>query len=120
MSKVCQNWAETERFARSFLSELKPNEAGPANGASATVIGLIGELGSGKTAFTQAVARGLGIEEAGTSPTFVIQKFYPVKSAIADHGASPFFEKLIHVDAYRLNSPRELLALGWNKIIKVP
>jgi len=50
---------------------------------------LSGELGAGKTAFTQGIGRGLGISEI-TSPTFVISRIH--------HGRIP----LIHVDAYRL------------------
>ena len=53
------------------------------------VVLLRGELGAGKTTFTQGVGRALGIEEI-TSPTFVIAKIYP--------SATP----LVHVDAYRL------------------
>ena len=53
------------------------------------VVLLHGELGAGKTTFTQGVGRALGIDEL-TSPTFVIAKIYP--------GATP----LVHVDAYRL------------------
>ena len=53
------------------------------------VVVLRGELGAGKTTFTQGVGRAMGISDL-TSPTFVISKIYP--------GATP----LVHVDAYRL------------------
>ena len=51
---------------------------------------LDGDLGAGKTALTQGIAKGLGIRRAVTSPTFTIQKIY--------HGRL----NLYHIDAYRL------------------
>lgn len=61
------------------------------------VLVLTGDLGAGKTTFTQGLARGLGITDAITSPTFVISRVH--------RGAGP---ALIHVDAYRLGSLAEL------------
>ena len=62
-------------WAVNFLAELaKINKQSKQKGAM--VVGLHGDLGSGKTTFTQAVARGLGISERVTSPTFVIMKTY--------------------------------------------
>ena len=76
-------------FAAEFVAEL-------ARGASsATVIALSGELGAGKTTFTQAAARALGVEETVNSPTFVIEKIYPVKP-LRDHAASSLLEKHGH------------------------
>ena len=66
---------------------------------SADVIVLTGDLGAGKTTFTQGLAVGLGIDEAVTSPTFVIARVHP------SAGAGP---DLVHVDAYRLGSAVEL------------
>lgn len=63
------------------------------------VIVLTGDLGAGKTTFTQGLARGLGIEEHVTSPTFVISRVHP-------HPAEGL--ALVHVDAYRLGSFAEL------------
>ncbi|MCX6434449.1 MAG: tRNA (adenosine(37)-N6)-threonylcarbamoyltransferase complex ATPase subunit type 1 TsaE [Actinobacteria bacterium] len=63
------------------------------------VIVLTGDLGAGKTTFTQGLAVGLGIDEAVTSPTFVIARVHP------SAGAGP---DLVHVDAYRLGSAVEL------------
>ena len=58
---------------------------------SGTVIGLLGDLGAGKTTLVRGVARGLGINETVQSPTFNIMKLYL-------KGNRP----LIHIDAYRL------------------
>lgn len=61
------------------------------------VLALSGDLGAGKTAFTQGLARGLGIKRPVTSPTFILVNQYP----------SPGGLILQHVDCYRLaNAPR--------------
>ncbi len=60
---------------------------------------LSGELGAGKTTFTQGLAAGLGVRGAVTSPTFVIARVHP---ALADG------PDLVHVDAYRLRGALEL------------
>jgi len=86
---------------------------------NATVIGLQGELGSGKTTFAQAFGKILGVEENMPSPTFVIMKSYeldPSKAGQIGKG----FKKLIHIDAYRLEKDSELLHLGWEEITKEP
>ena len=77
------------------------------------MVGLEGELGAGKTAFTQAVARHLGVKSKVRSPTFIIIKKYPLKKAQGR-------KFLYHLDAYRLKNEKELLALGWPEIIKDP
>ncbi len=63
---------------------------------------LSGQLGAGKTTFTQGLAAGLNVLGSVTSPTFVISRIH--KSA----GSGP---NLVHVDAYRLNSPDQLMDL---------
>jgi tRNA threonylcarbamoyladenosine biosynthesis protein TsaE len=63
------------------------------------VLVLTGDLGAGKTTFTQGLAVGLGIDEAVTSPTFVIARVHP------NPGTGP---DLVHVDAYRLGSVVEM------------
>lgn len=67
--------------------------------AGGDVLVLSGDLGAGKTTFTQGLALGLGIEERVTSPTFVISRVHPHPSG----GPA-----LVHVDAYRLGSLGEL------------
>jgi tRNA threonylcarbamoyladenosine biosynthesis protein TsaE len=66
----------------------------------ADVVALYGELGAGKTCFTQGVVRGLDVEVRATSPTFVLVNEY--------RGRLPVH----HVDAYRTASMGELLDLG--------
>jgi tRNA threonylcarbamoyladenosine biosynthesis protein TsaE len=64
------------------------------------VVALYGELGTGKTCFTQGLARGLDVDVRATSPTFVLVNEY--------RGRLPVY----HVDAYRTESASELLELG--------
>jgi tRNA threonylcarbamoyladenosine biosynthesis protein TsaE len=85
---------------------LKDLESSPV----ATVLLLDGDLGAGKTTFTQVLAEELGYSESVISPTFAIQKRYPIT-----HG---FFQNLIHIDAYRLKNSDEIEALGWSEWIK--
>ena len=76
------------------------------------MVALQGDLGSGKTAFTQEVGKILGVKENMHSPTFVIEKIYAIDFKN--------FKRLIHIDAYRLEKEQELLHLGWEEIIKEP
>lgn len=97
---------ETQKIAESFVSKITEL------GLEATVIGLYGDLGAGKTSFTQGLAKYLGIKENVVSPTFVIEKIYHLENSI--------FKHLIHIDAYRIEKPEELLSLGFKKIISDP
>jgi tRNA threonylcarbamoyladenosine biosynthesis protein TsaE len=69
-----------------------------------TLITLSGDLGAGKTTFTQGLARGLGIEKKVTSPTFTIMKEY--------RGRLPLY----HIDAYRLENITQ--DLGFDEYIE--
>jgi len=77
------------------------------------VIGLIGNLGAGKTIFTKGLASGLNIKKNITSPTFVLMKVYPV----AKHRQIKF---LVHIDAYRIKSTRDLIAIGASEYFNRP
>ena len=66
------------------------------------VVAFTGDLGAGKTAFTRGLARGLGISDRVTSPTFTIVNEY-------EGGRLPLF----HFDMYRLGSSDELFDIGW-------
>jgi tRNA threonylcarbamoyladenosine biosynthesis protein TsaE len=89
-------------FAKKIL-DLKKKE-------NAVVIGLEGDLGSGKTTFLQGFAKGLGIKEKILSPTYVIMKRFKMP------GGRNFF----HIDTYRINSPGEILEIGFEDIINNP
>ena len=66
-----------------------------------TVVAMYGDLGAGKTAFVRGMARGMGITERVSSPTFTIVNEY-----LGDR-------TLIHFDMYRLGSADELFDIGW-------
>ncbi len=70
------------------------------------IIGLVGNLGAGKTILTKGIAQGLGIKKIINSPTFVIMKVYEIKNKTSK------IKNLIHIDAYRLQSHEDLVAIG--------
>ena len=72
-----------------------------------TVIAYRGDLGAGKTAFTRGLARGLGIQDPVTSPTYTIVNEYL-------GGRIPLF----HFDMYRLHSADDLFDIGWDDYLE--
>lgn len=83
---------QTEAAGEALARRLHPGD----------VVALTGGLGAGKTAFTRGIARGLGITERVTSPTYTIVNEYL-------SGRVPLF----HFDLYRLCSEDELFEIGW-------
>lgn len=67
------------------------------------VIALVGGLGTGKTRFVQGVGRGLGVQEAITSPTFIL---------VREYRGPGIRLPLFHVDLYRIGGAAEVLTLG--------
>ena len=125
IKKISKNIKETEKIAKEFMNLIFRNEnlLGPRKGVSQTlvnsrskksavVICLHGDLGTGKTTFSQFVAKNLGVKRKVNSPTFVIMKRYMLKHKN--------FKNLFHLDAYRLKNHQELLVLGWEEIISKP
>ena len=94
MQKIYETNSSEETFAlgRHFGKEAKPGD----------VCTLIGDLGVGKTVFTQGIAAGLGIEESVCSPTFTIVQVY-------EGGRLPFY----HFDVYRILDPEEMEEIGY-------
>ena len=109
---ITSNARETRRIGEVLAEEIiaTNNEQGTTNNIKkrAVVVGLEGELGSGKTTFIQGLARGLGVKEKITSPTFVILKKYETNV--------PCF---YHIDCYRIKS-KDLLELGFEEIAENP
>ncbi len=73
---------------------------------------LDGQLGMGKTTFTQGVAQGLGIRATITSPTFTILKEYAGQIRVGGQGSTKG-PALYHFDLYRLDDPEEIFQLGF-------
>ncbi|MBR4017129.1 MAG: tRNA (adenosine(37)-N6)-threonylcarbamoyltransferase complex ATPase subunit type 1 TsaE [Oscillospiraceae bacterium] len=88
---------ETEAAGAALAERLSPG----------TVIAFRGDLGAGKTAFTRGLARGLGITDPVTSPTYTIVNEYT-------SGRVPLF----HFDMYRLSSADELFDIGWEDYLE--
>jgi tRNA threonylcarbamoyladenosine biosynthesis protein TsaE len=105
MKRFSKSPENTKEIAANFVKDLK-------TGIKARVIGLVGDLGAGKTAFSQAVGEALGVREHMQSPTFLIEKIYELEEKPWKH--------LIHIDTYRLEKEDELVSLGWNEIISSP
>ena len=87
---------DTKRFGQLLAKNLKPGD----------VVALIGDLGTGKTALTKAVATGLGVTELITSPTFTIVCEY-------HEGTMPLY----HFDVYRVYDPDELFEIGFEEYL---
>ncbi|MCH7882824.1 tRNA (adenosine(37)-N6)-threonylcarbamoyltransferase complex ATPase subunit type 1 TsaE [Patescibacteria group bacterium] len=99
---------ETQKIAEILAQELKKNFLR----RQAMVIALSGDLGGGKTTFTKGFAKGLGIRENILSPTFLILKTYKLRGK--------YYTLFTHIDAYRLEKPKEILNLGWRELVKNP
>jgi tRNA threonylcarbamoyladenosine biosynthesis protein TsaE len=95
------------REAAAFAGTLR------ARADRATLVTLSGDLGAGKTAFTQALALAFGVSEHVTSPTFVLAKSYALPE-----GAS--FRRLVHIDAYRLAEGKDLAPLAFDELMREP
>jgi len=85
----------------------------------ALIVSLEGNLGSGKTTFVQGFARGLGIRQKVSSPTFVVLKRYAIPMR-RKRGRTPFSPSLYHIDCYRLRNAREFAGLDFTSIMREP
>lgn len=100
-----------DSFAIAFLGELME-----INTVGSKVFGLSGDLGAGKTTFSKAVAKELGIQEVVTSPTFGIQKQYK----ILNPKYSRIFTEFVHIDAYRVEDIKETESLRFVELFQKP
>lgn len=100
-----QSAKETKKIARILAKDLIKRQK-----THAQVLALEGNLGAGKTTFVQGFAEALGVKEKVLSPTFVLMKIYKIPR-------SQTFKHLVHTDCYRLDSPKDLLHLGFKKIL---
>ena len=89
---------ETWELAKKLAVELKPGD----------VVCLEGDLGAGKTTFTQGLAAALGVPGRVTSPTFCIVQEHRRQSTADDCN-----RLLVHMDLYRLHNEDDVIAIGW-------
>lgn len=99
---------DTEKFAEYLASKILSG----GERRQAVVISLVGNLGAGKTHFTKAFMKALGINDTILSPTFNIMKIYEIPEK-----SSKDFRSAYHIDAYRIKSA-DLLKLGIRNIFK--
>ena len=93
---ICNSVQETKTFASKLSKKFQKGQ----------VIALIGDLGSGKTTFSQGIAEGLGIKQHVGSPTFKLVSEYVGEEL-----------KIYHVDCYRLNNADDFLNLGGENLL---
>jgi tRNA threonylcarbamoyladenosine biosynthesis protein TsaE len=123
MRTITYSEKETFAFAKKFAAGLKGGE----------VIGLVGDLGAGKTIFAKGLAAGLGVKNTINSPTFVLMKVYQCHSRHALHPPKNTKQhdstvlkrkskitKFVHVDAYRIKKADELSAIGLEEYFNRP
>lgn len=117
---ITKNATETKKLGMLLAQEIisPPLQGGVWGGGKsnkqAIIVSLEGDLGTGKTTFTQGFAEGLGIKEKIQSPTYVILKTYKISTKKTKHRV---FGNLIHIDAYRVRS-KDFMLLGWEELIK--
>ena len=99
---ITNNKEETQQFAKQFAQELHGGD----------IVLLFGNLGAGKTTFTQGVAQGLGIVHRIVSPTFIIMRSYVYEKA-------EILEKmhLYHIDLYRIEQESDIEQAGIRDIM---
>ena len=88
---ISQSVEQTHELAKKLAKHVTPG----------SIISLVGNLGTGKTTFTQGFAKQLGIKDPVTSPTFKLISEYQTINYI-----------LYHIDAYRLDGPSDFLNIG--------
>lgn len=95
MEYISNSCLDTQKIAYEFSKKLNAGD----------VVCLYGEMGAGKTAFVQGLAKGLGIDEPVMSPTFTIVNEY--------YGRLPLY----HFDVYRIADSEEMFDIGYDEYI---
>ncbi len=93
---IIKTEAETLALAKKVAAKLTGGQ----------ILALSGDLGAGKTTFTKGLAEAFGIKKTITSPTFAIMNVYELPVVIQG------IKTLVHIDAYRLESPDEIITVG--------
>ena len=91
---LIKNEEETKKFGEKLCEKL----------TAGSIVALTGDLGTGKTTLTKAIAAGLGVTDVITSPTFNIVKQY-------DSGRLPLY----HFDVYRIGDVDEMYEIGYEE-----
>lgn len=109
---------DSAKATKNVASKIAQSTLRKKPGGRAVVVGLAGDLGSGKTTFVGGFARVLGIRRRMVSPTFTVMRRYKIPST------SPAYRKgyrsLVHVDCYRVHKPAELTIIKFDEWLKDP
>jgi len=108
MQIITKSPAQTRRAGKMLAEEILKAKGRK----SSLLLALEGDLGGGKTTFLQGFAKGLGVKQKITSPTFLIMRKFEIRP--------PEFEYFFHFDCYRIKGSKELLPLGFKEIISNP
>ena len=92
--------AATKKFAKELAQKIMKD----GGGKKAVILALSGELGAGKTTFTQGFAAGLGMKGKVTSPTFILMRSSKIKN-----------KNFVHIDAYRAGAA-DFVKLGFKEL----
>jgi tRNA threonylcarbamoyladenosine biosynthesis protein TsaE len=103
---------ETKMLGKMFAKKIIDHPSSIFDQKDAIVLALQGDLGAGKTTFTQGFFRGLGIRRRAVSPTFVIMRRYRTHNSR--------FKNVYHFDAYRLSKAEDLEVLEVDDILSNP
>jgi tRNA threonylcarbamoyladenosine biosynthesis protein TsaE len=106
MTVEIKSLEDLKRFAADFAGGLRGGD----------VVGLVGNLGVGKTTFVQQVALELGVSSEVKSPTFILVREYGADPKMARRN----IRQVIHADAYRLDDEDELWAIGFDELADDP
>lgn len=105
---ITKSKTQTQKFASKLAGQIL--KKGP--GKQARILALSGDLGAGKTTFTQGFIKALGVKHHVTSPTFMIVRRYELKNKK--------FLNVFHFDLYRIHQSKEILSLDFRKIVRNP
>jgi tRNA threonylcarbamoyladenosine biosynthesis protein TsaE len=100
---ITKNFEETRELGEKIVRKLNDT----------TILALYGNLGSGKTTFTQGLAKGLGIDQKIISPTFIIVRKYEIPNNLTIHQFNNFY----HIDLYRIVNEGDIKSLGLEEIL---
>jgi len=110
MKIITNNFNQTKKLGEALAKKIKSRK-----NDKAFVLGLSGDLGGGKTTFLQGFAKGLKIKQRILSPTFLIMKKYKLNNSAIGQ-----LDNFYHIDCYRIQKSKEILSLGFKKIISDP
>jgi tRNA threonylcarbamoyladenosine biosynthesis protein TsaE len=102
---ITKSPTQTEKLGKILAKEVLKMKRG-------IVLALEGDLGGGKTTFLKGFARGLKIKEKILSPTFILMRRFEIKNRK--------IKNFYHFDCYRIENEKEILNLGFKKIISLP